>query len=133
MLGLVGVSMDYRNFGRTGGTHRGLINDPMNLVADIEKVLVWSRDQFGENLPIFLLGLSMGGLISLHVANRNLIQNIKGVIFLSPALRSNKQNPLPLKFIHYLKIIFAPRSYLFEPSYTSSFRHKLFTAKIKAD
>lgn len=133
MLGIVGVSMDYRNFGRSGGVHRGLIANFMDLVEDVEKVLMWSRNKYGESLPIFLIGLSMGGLLSIHVANRNIVENIKGVILLSPALRSNPQNPLPLKFTHYLKIIFSPRSYLFPPSYTSTYRHKLYTSKIKKD
>jgi hypothetical protein len=42
-------------------------------------------------------------------------------------------NPLPLTWIHYLKIAFLPRSYLFEPSYSSGCRHKRFIEAIKAD
>jgi len=75
----------------------------------------------------------MGGAISIKVANRAQVPNIAGVIFLCPALRFNKSNPLPLTWTHYFQIVFMPRSYLFEPSYTSGCRHKKFIDKIKAD
>jgi alpha-beta hydrolase superfamily lysophospholipase len=133
MSEFLAFGVDYRGFGRSGGAERGLIMDGLVLVEDTERVINWARDKYGDNLKVFLMGLSMGGAISLKVANRGQIGNIGGVIFVSPALRFNKFNPLPLSFIHYFKLIFMPRSYLFEPSYTSGCRHKKFIEKIKAD
>lgn len=133
MSGFVAFGMDYRNFGRSGGVERGLIMDGLALVEDTEKVINWARDKYGEGLKVFLMGLSMGGAISIKVANRGQIGDIGGVIFVSPALKFNKFNPLPLSFIHYMKMLLMPRSYLFEPSFTSGCRHKKFIDKIKAD
>jgi alpha-beta hydrolase superfamily lysophospholipase len=102
--------MDCRNFGRSGGKDRGLVNNVMQLVEDTEKVVNWGRKKYGEDLKVFLMGLSMGGAISIKVANRANVPNIAGVIFVSPALRMNKFSPLPLSWIHHFKIMFMPRS-----------------------
>lgn len=126
VTGFVAFGMDYRNFGRSGGHDRGLIRNATDLIEDTEKALNWSKKKYGQELKIFLLGLSMGGAISIKVANRARVPNISGVIFVSPALSFNKFNPLPLTWIHYFQIAFMPRSYLFPPSYTSGCRHKQF-------
>jgi alpha-beta hydrolase superfamily lysophospholipase len=133
VAGVVAFGMDYRNFGRSGGKDRGLVGSVTQLVEDTELVLNWARKKYGEGLKIFLIGLSMGGAISIKVANRANVPNIAGVIFVSPVLRMNKFSPLPLSLIHYFKIIFMPRSYISEPNYTSGCRHKQFINKIKAD
>ena len=57
------IGHDARHFGKSDGIPRGLVKSSTRLFQDLEKVVEWGTSKYGRKLNIFLLGLSMGGLV----------------------------------------------------------------------
>lgn len=86
-------SMDLRGHGRSPGK-RGHVDRFDDFLVDV-KALVTHARQVAGNVPLFLFGHSMGGLIVLSYAIRY-PEGIKGVIASSPYLKQANVSPLLL-------------------------------------
>ena len=85
--GLLVYGLDLAGHGASPGT-RGLLTGVDDLVEDGVAVAKHAKEDCGEDLPLFLVGSSMGGAIALAVANR-LPEIVKGVVMLAPMLSLN--------------------------------------------
>jgi alpha-beta hydrolase superfamily lysophospholipase len=83
--------MDHRGFGRSTGD-RGHINAYRTFVEDIAALIETIRARH-EQVPIFILGHSMGGIFATYVAAAY-AQMLSGVIFLNPWVRDTVRLPL---------------------------------------
>ncbi len=77
--------MDLRGHGQSEG-RRGYINSGDQLMDDITELLIETRKNHPE-LPLFLLGHSMGGNLAAHYILRNRSRELAGVILSSPMFR----------------------------------------------
>lgn len=76
-------AVDHRGHGRSEGTP-GNINRMIEVVSDLDQTIQLAGDRHPE-LPVFLLGHSMGGLISLdYVTSRTI--DLAGLILSGPAV-----------------------------------------------
>ncbi|MCF8028732.1 MAG: lysophospholipase [Desulfobacteraceae bacterium] len=78
------TAYDQRGHGQSGGA-RGHVQDFDHLTDDLMQVIQKCRQQMDENLPVLILGHSMGGLVVLRFAQR-FGNTVSGVIASSPAL-----------------------------------------------
>jgi len=85
--GLFVYGLDLPGHGASPGT-RGLLTGVDDLIEDGVAVAKYAKEDCGEDLPLFLVGSSMGGAIALAVANR-LPEIVKGVVMLAPMLSLN--------------------------------------------
>jgi len=76
-------SFDLRGFGRSGG-RRAYIAHWRHFRDDL-RLFVNAAENDGETAPVFVLGVSLGGLIAVNYALHN-PDGIRGVIAMSPAL-----------------------------------------------
>lgn len=83
--GIILFTSDSRGHGKSGGA-RGHINSIEDFMGDIDILLEQARARYAE-LPLFLYGHSLGGILVLHYA---LLRkpNVKGVIATSPGLHT---------------------------------------------
>jgi alpha-beta hydrolase superfamily lysophospholipase len=78
------TAYDQRGHGQSSGP-RGHVQDFDRLTDDLMQVIQKYRQQMDENLPVLILGHSMGGLVVLRFAQR-FGHTVSGVIASSPAL-----------------------------------------------
>ncbi|MBS0012481.1 MAG: lysophospholipase [Desulfobacterales bacterium] len=78
------TAYDQRGHGQSGGP-RGHVQDFDHLTDDLLQVIQKSRQQMDKNLPLLILGHSMGGMVVLRFAQR-FGDTVSGVIASSPAL-----------------------------------------------
>jgi alpha-beta hydrolase superfamily lysophospholipase len=83
-LGYIVYAFDLRGHGRSSG-QRGYLNRWSEFREDLSRFLALIRSQESA-LPCFLLGHSLGGLLTLEYSLRN-PSEIQGVIALAPALK----------------------------------------------
>lgn len=83
--GIITAGFDYPNFGKSilNEDLRGSITDVEELVSISEDFILHSRIKY-PNLPIFVSGLSLGGLISFQTAIRRK-KLLRGCILVNPA------------------------------------------------
>jgi len=131
---------DHVGHGRTTAGERVMVNDIQELVdpiiAHVKKVQKWNYCGDG-NLPVFLVGHSMGGLLSMFC----LIQRkelFKGFVAISPLVSINPKRATPTnKFLAKQLQRYFPRFTL--PSFMDNnddshiTRNKKFVEKIKND
>jgi alpha-beta hydrolase superfamily lysophospholipase len=86
-------AFDLRGHGRSEG-RRGHVDDWDDLLEDVGVLLDWARSD-APDLPLFLLGLSVGGLIALDFASHR-GQDLAGVIASAPALGELPVTPLKI-------------------------------------
>lgn len=92
-------TMDLRGHGRSPGK-RILVRQIDEHSHDVGALLQWAR-QGAPNLPLFLLGHSMGGLIvTYHTLTQS--PDLRGVILSGPALKLNGASPLLIAIGHVL-------------------------------
>lgn len=77
------VSHDLRGHGHSGG-HRQRFDSIDQLVADVHELLAEAKQEHGE-VPVFVYGHSLGGLVTTHYALEH-PDAIDGVILSGPAL-----------------------------------------------
>ena len=86
--GVDAYALDFTNFGQSNGPFRGLIENFDEMVIEAEQFMEYILSKYEGKQKIFISGLSLGGAVCLRLALRK-PDLINGVIFLSPALRSN--------------------------------------------
>lgn len=98
-------ALDHRGHGRSAG-HRGLIDRLDNAVADVDRLVTIARDAHPD-LPLFLLGHSMGGTVSLRYAIAHQ-DRLAGVILSGP-LAALQNAPAWLRMAGRALSVLAPR------------------------
>ena len=88
--GLEAVAMDIRCYGKSKGIKRGQYNSTDTLISDNVKFVERVRDEY-PSIPLFVLGASLGGYISLRTSLA--CPFIAGMILLVPAVQ-----PIPQFF-----------------------------------
>lgn len=102
--GFIVYACDLRGHGRSQG-HRGYINDFDNVLVDIDTFLSLVRKDFPHK-PLFILGHSAGGLVTVAYMLSRPDTAVAGVILSAPALRMhNVDNPLTNMTVHFLGLI----------------------------
>ena len=89
--GIVTYAFDQRGFGRS--PDRGIWPGSENLTRDLTQFTRQVRARHPD-LPIFLLGESMGGSVALLTASRRDMVDIQGVIVVAPAVAPWEELPL---------------------------------------
>lgn len=103
-------SMDLRGHGKSGGK-RGHVTSFIDYVYDL-KLLINKVKENNPELPIYLVGHSLGGLIATRFS-LTYQEDISGLILLSPAFRSMKALKGIKKFFVALMLKISP-SFLFK-------------------
>lgn len=87
-IGIAVVGMDHRGFGKSEGV-RGFVESLEIHLNDCRLFIHRVLEKFGnpKNIPIFLSGLSMGGMTSFRLALLNEFP-IRGIIMYAPAIKS---------------------------------------------
>jgi len=83
------MGLDLRGHGRSGGI-RGHTPSMEAYMLDIDSLIERARVRY-PNLPVFLYGHSLGGILTLNYCLRRK-PDLKGVIVTSPALHSSLEN-----------------------------------------
>lgn len=110
-------ALDHRGHGRSEGP-RAFVDRFAHAVDDIDQLVEFARrEQRGK--PLFLLGHSMGGALSLSYALKHR-EKLKGLILSGPAVALDGAPPL-MKILSKLLSTFAPRLGMFavDPSVLS--------------
>ncbi|KAK7040551.1 hydrolase-4 domain-containing protein [Favolaschia claudopus] len=113
-------AFDLRGFGRTalGCSDKGRSEygntDKERQMDDVEWAIGCVRKEYGEEVPVFLMGMSMGGGLALGVmcderrTKHQLVQNISGVIAGSPCLTLTKKVPRVVMWVARAVAFFWP-------------------------
>ena len=83
-LGISVLALDLRNHGASQGDGKGL-GFGRSEAADARAALAWARANTGE-LPVFLMGISMGGATAIHAVADG--AQVSGLILLDPLLNT---------------------------------------------
>lgn len=97
--GLGWYGPDLRGHGRSPGP-RGHVESWAQFRDDLRSFLILVRER-ERNLPVFLLGHSLGGLIGLDYAIQY-PEDLQGIISISPALSYSGFSPATALFLHLL-------------------------------
>lgn len=99
------IAPDLRGFGKSDGV-RGHINHFQEYLDDLETLVRRLQKQYPD-VPLFLLGHSLGGLIVIRYAQKY-THPVKGVILSSPVLGIRIRLPYTLKKLTELISLLAP-------------------------
>jgi len=92
--GIVTYAFDQRGFGRS--PDRGIWPGAENLARDLAQFTRRVRARHPD-LPIFLLGESMGGGVALLTAARRDLVDVQGVVLVAPAAAPWEKIPIPVR------------------------------------
>lgn len=129
---LIVIGHDVRNYGRTTGRNRGYLEDLDELMGDIDKVVKWGKQKYGETLPVSLTGFSMGGALTIKFANLK-YHKYDWVILINPGIQINPAGAIKLSWMDKIKIELFPHTYLFPGSFDHNVRHLPFIKQLEAD
>jgi acylglycerol lipase len=97
------VGYDYRGFGKSEGD-RGYIENLQTHLSDCEKFIDLVKKIYPET-PLFVSGLSLGGLTAYHMSLRH-PELFKGAVLLAPALMPSIQHSNKIQMlISFLQIL----------------------------
>ncbi|WP_425802705.1 alpha/beta hydrolase [Desulfitobacterium sp. Sab5] len=113
--GYAWYGLDLRGHGRSSGL-RGHVQSWADFRDDLGAFISLVRDHEGE-VPIFLLGHSLGGLISLEYSMRY-PEDLSGIIAICPPLSYIRYSPIMAKALKVLSLINPDFSTEQEPDYT---------------
>ncbi len=99
---------DLRGHGRSPGK-RGHVDRWSDYFGDAEALVAEVRAREGEDVPLFLVGHSMGGLIALGYAIDHPQAGLRGVVASGPALARGEGVPAILYRLAHLLSAIAPR------------------------
>jgi len=88
---------DHRGHGRSGGL-RGHVDGFSQYTADMDRVIQSFREEHGRELPCFLVGQSMGGLLALQYLIERPEAAISGAVLSNPCLAVAVKAP-PVKVL----------------------------------
>lgn len=111
---------DHRGHGRSQGK-RGHVNDFDDYIQDLKMLMALARTDKTDQLPLLLLGHSMGGLIALSFV-RQYPRHVDGLIVSSPLLGIPKPPPPVLKAVARIMSVIWPTLSLdnrLDPSFIS--------------
>lgn len=99
------VAPDLRGFGHSGG-QRGHVHTFQDYLQDLHQLLIHARQQYSQ-LPVFLCGYSLGGLVVIRYI-QHFFYDPAGVILCSPAIGIRYKIPYLLKKSTELASILTP-------------------------
>ncbi|WP_267908739.1 alpha/beta fold hydrolase [Paenibacillus alkalitolerans] len=88
------IAPDLRGFGKSEGS-RGYIRQFKDYLDDLDELVIQLRNQFSD-LPLYLFGHSLGGLVAVRYAQQ-FCDKVTGVILSSPALGIRLKLPYFIK------------------------------------
>lgn len=80
--GLTALAIDQRGFGATAT--RGRWRGKNRMIRDAIEAVLFLRMRFGEALPVFIVGESMGAALAVHVASRAPDLSLSGLVLAAP-------------------------------------------------
>ncbi|HXC55268.1 MAG TPA: alpha/beta fold hydrolase [Rhizomicrobium sp.] len=80
--GFTALAIDQRGFGATAT--RGRWRGKNRMIRDAIEAVIFLRMRFGEALPVFLLGESMGAALAVHAAARAPDLDLAGIVLAAP-------------------------------------------------
>lgn len=106
--GLAFVAIEYEGHGRSDGP-LGLISDWDELIHDVASYYqqITATDIRFRNLPVFLMGESMGGAVAHDVYNR-IPKIFQGVVFVCPMCKISDNMLPPKRIVDLLKWLIGP-------------------------
>ena len=126
--GYIVVGYDHRGFGKSEGL-RGYIDNVKTLYSDAKNFISIIIGLY-PNLSMFVLGMSLGGLISYKLALK-FPNEIKGVILLSPALRSLQKDYIVGFGVFLGWLMSKPQTV--KPNLNAAMKNEYCIKKIEAD
>ena len=99
-IGVTTVGFDFRGHGKSQGLP-GYIEDFNDLMNDFINFATLMEGLYSKEIPKFLIGESMGGLIG-YLFGLKTPNFFKGMIFLAPSLQESETKKMPMKFAYYL-------------------------------
>ena len=102
-LGITVVGFDFRGHGKSEGLP-GYIENYDDLVSDFLQFTKLIDSIYSKDIPRFLIGQSMGGLVGFLVGLKN-IEYFQGMIFLAPSLKQHTSKKFSMNFAKYLSYI----------------------------
>jgi len=121
------AGVDYPNFGKSHSPFPGHIESLHGLEELSEKFVIHMIEKY-PRVPVFVNGLSMGGLIAFQVARRK-ANLINGCILLNPAFKDNPINNGFLKKVMMLGGMLFPKLQTMKPMKSHSTKHSLLKYK----
>lgn len=101
---IVSYALEFNGHGKSDGK-KAYVEDFNTLIEDVDCLVNYVNKYYDDKLPIYLLGESMGGNVSIQYTNLY-EDKIKGIILLSPLLGiSNLPNPTLVNSILLLSYI----------------------------
>ena len=80
--GITALAIDQRGFGAT--STRGKWRGKGRMIRDAIETIDYLRNRFGKELPVFILGESMGAALAVHVASRAPDLGLAGIVLAAP-------------------------------------------------
>lgn len=83
--GIALYAYDQRGFG-ANEEHRGIWGGQENLTTDAREMVQALREKYGEEMPIYLMGESMGGAVVINTMIGETPPDVEGIILSAPAV-----------------------------------------------
>jgi len=80
--GFTSIAYDQRGFGASAS--RGEWRGKKRMTADVVDAAAFLRSRYGSNLPLFLVGESMGAAVAVHAAARFPTLGLSGIVLAAP-------------------------------------------------
>ena len=107
-LGMTALAIDQRGFGATAS--RGHWRGKNRMIRDAIEAVLFLRMRYGETLPAFIVGESMGAALAVHIAARAPDLDLAGLVLVAPGAISGAWRRLFGMFITRVLRFFAPNS-----------------------
>ncbi|HEY0302465.1 MAG TPA: alpha/beta fold hydrolase [Rhizomicrobium sp.] len=106
--GLTALAIDQRGFGATAT--RGKWRGKNRMIRDAIEAVIFLRQRYGEALPVFIVGESMGAALAVHAAARAPDLNLAGIVLAAPGAISGLWRGLFGTAVTRVLRFFAPNS-----------------------
>jgi alpha-beta hydrolase superfamily lysophospholipase len=106
--GITALAIDQRGFGAT--STRGKWRGKNRMIRDAVEAVGYLRQRYGDTLPVFLVGESMGAALAVHVAARAADLGLAGLVLSAPGAISGAWRRMFGTVITRVLRFFAPHS-----------------------